>query len=205
MCIYMQFIVTCLLYMAHGLQLWFLLWLHLHKCFCLWQTPLPDQISWWDFLTGLHQGVGVGTSSSNPPDHAPYHHIKFWTKHFQRLCILYRTLRRYINTVLLLLFCNIPFPWWHITIIIGMLLWYGKTPHHNRFTAISQGPPGWASARRELLDFIVQGKINTGRNTDHPAGCHSIRTNQCLHHPPIFLQAGCPSCRRTNSVKALIW
>jgi len=24
-----------------------------------------------------------------------------------------------------------------------------------------------------------------------------------LHHPPIFLQAGCPSCRPTNSVKAL--
>ena len=24
-----------------------------------------------------------------------------------------------------------------------------------------------------------------------------------LHHPPIFLQAGCPCCRPTNSVKAL--
>jgi len=24
-----------------------------------------------------------------------------------------------------------------------------------------------------------------------------------LHHPPIFLEAGCPSCRPTNSVKAL--
>ena len=34
----------------------------------------------------------------------------------------------------------------------------------------------------ELLDFMVQGKINRGRHTDHPAGCHSIRTNQCA--PP---------------------
>ena len=40
---------------------------------------------------------------------------------------------------------------------------------------------------RELLDFMVQGKINRGRHTDHPAGCHSIRTNQCPPPPsPIF-------------------
>ena len=41
------------------------------------------------------------------------------------------------------------------------------------------GPPRWAGARRELLDFMVQGKINRGRHTDHPAGHHTIRTNQC--------------------------
>jgi len=48
--------------------------------------------------------------------------------------------------------------------------------------------PGWAGARRELLvDFMVQGEINRGRHTDHPAGRHSIRTNQCPHPPsPIF-------------------
>ena len=28
-------------------------------------------------------------------------------------------------------------------------------------------------------------------------------TSAYLHHPPIFLQAGCPSCRPTNSIKAL--
>ena len=28
-------------------------------------------------------------------------------------------------------------------------------------------------------------------------------TSAHLHHPPIFLQAGCPSCHPTNSVKAL--
>jgi len=27
------------------------------------------------------------------------------------------------------------------------------TPHHNRFTALFPGPPWWAGARRELLDF----------------------------------------------------
>jgi len=77
-------------------------------------------------------------------------------------------------------------------------------PHHSRFTALFPGPPGWAGAKRELLDFMVQGKINRGRHTDHLAGRHSIRTNQCLPPPsPIFLQAGSPSCRPINSVKAL--
>jgi len=55
--------------------------------------------------------------------------------------------------------------------------------HYNRFTAVFLGPPGWAGARRELLDFMVQGKINGGRHTDHPSGRHSIRTNQCLPPP----------------------
>jgi len=45
------------------------------------------------------------------------------------------------------------------------------------------GPPGWAGARRELLDFMVQGKINRGRHTDHLAGCHSIQTNKCPPPP----------------------
>jgi len=35
---------------------------------------------------------------------------------------------------------------------------------HNHFMALFPGPPGWAGARREL-DFMVQGKINWGRNT----------------------------------------
>jgi len=80
------------------------------------------------------------------------------------------------------------------------------TPHtHKHFTALLPGPPGWAGARGELLDFMVQGTINRGRHTDHPDGRHSIRTNQCPPPPssPYFLQAGCPSCRPTNSVKAL--
>jgi len=56
--------------------------------------------------------------------------------------------------------------------------------NHNHFMALFPGPPGWAGARRELLDFMVQGKINRGRHTDHPAGRHSIQTNQCP--PPSF-------------------
>jgi len=51
-----------------------------------------------------------------------------------------------------------------------------NTHTHNCFTALFLGPPGWTGARRELLDFMVQGEINRGRHTNHPAGCHSIWT-----------------------------
>jgi len=43
---------------------------------------------------------------------------------------------------------------------------------------------------------MVQGKINRGRQTDHPAGCHSIQTNQCLPPPsPIFVTGRMPFLR----------
>jgi len=58
---------------------------------------------------------------------------------------------------------------------------------HNHFTALFPGQPGWASARRELLDFMVQGKIKRGRHTVHPAGCHSIWTNQCPPPPSLHI------------------
>jgi len=35
--------------------------------------------------------------------------------------------------------------------------------------------------QKRTLNFMVQRKINRGRHTDHPAGCHSIQTNQ---YPP---------------------
>ena len=67
------------------------------------------------------------------------------------------------------------------------------TPHshqHNRFMALFPGPPGRAGARRELLDFMVQGKINRGRHTDHTAGRHSIQTNQCPPPPSPHIFTG---------------
>jgi len=52
---------------------------------------------------------------------------------------------------------------------------------------------------------MVQGKIDRGRHTDHPAmgATPSGLTSAHLHHPPHILQAGCSSCRLNNSVKAL--
>jgi len=74
---------------------------------------------------------------------------------------------------------------------------------HIRFTALFPGPPRWAGARRELLDFMVQGKINRGRCTDHPAGHHSTRTNQChLHHPINYRPDALPAAPPTEALKA---
>ena len=78
--------------------------------------------------------------------------------------------------------------------------------HYNPFTALFSGTTRVSRYQKRLLNFMVQGEINRGRHTDHPAGRHSIRTNQCPPPPApphIFLQAGCPFCRPTNSVKAL--
>jgi len=46
------------------------------------------------------------------------------------------------------------------------------TPHHTITVLwLFRDHPG------EPVDFMVQGEINRGRHTDHPAGRHSIRTN----------------------------
>jgi len=51
--------------------------------------------------------------------------------------------------------------------------------------------------------FMMQGKINRGRHTDHPAGRHSIRTNQRLTSViPPFLH-WIPSCRNPPTLSWL--
>ena len=87
---------------------------------------------------------------------------------------------------------------------------YKNTHTRNRFMAPFPGPPGWAGARRELLDFMVQGEINRGRHSDHPAGRHSIRTNQCPPPPsPIFFMGQMPflppnqQCQSTEGNKRI--
>ena len=65
-----------------------------------------------------------------------------------------------------------------------IMFWFTtRQPFYGPFSGTT-----WVTgAKRELLDFMVQGEINRGRHTDHPAGCHSMRTNQCPPPPsPIF-------------------
>jgi len=92
------------------------------------------------------------------------------------------------------------FFWLHSTLII-----YIYTTTTTAFTALFPGPPRWANARRKiLLDFVVLGRITTGRHTDSPRRRHSIRTNQqsTSTNPPNFY-AGCPSCRNTPNLSWL--
>ena len=51
----------------------------------------------------------------------------------------------------------------------------------------------WCKGRLTEADTLI---IRLGANPSRLTSAH-------LHHPPYFLQAGCPSCRPTNSVKAL--
>jgi len=71
--------------------------------------------------------------------------------------------------------------------------------HHNRFMALFPGPPGKVVPEKNFWTLWCKGRL-TGRHIDHPAGHHSIRTNQCPPPPsPTFLQARSPSRRPTNS------
>jgi len=78
------------------------------------------------------------------------------------------------------------------------------TPHHNRlrpFIRDHQGEPVpdenfwtlWRKGRLTEADTLI---IRPGATQSGLSSAH-------LHHPPIFLQAGCPFCSPTNSVKAL--
>ena len=77
--------------------------------------------------------------------------------------------------------------------------------HHNRFTALLPGPPGWAGARRKLLlDIMVLGRITRGRHTNNMGGHYSIQTNQqsiSTNFPHFY--AGCPSCRNPANLSWL--
>jgi len=65
--------------------------------------------------------------------------------------------------------------------------------------ALFLGPSEWAGARRELLDFMVQGKINRGRHTDHPTGRHSIWTNQnCFNVVHKYFKQNYLNCQIIN-------
>ena len=88
----------------------------------------------------------------------------------------------------------------HVSITFKMIIICDNydTAVHMKFNVVSKcfmalfpGPPGWAGARRGLLDFMVQGRINRGRHTDHPDGSHCIRTsNQCPPQPSPILFTG---------------
>ena len=78
---------------------------------------------------------------------------------------------------------------------------------HTHSAALCLGLPRWAGTRKVKtnLDFTE------ARDSDwqwHQLGhmqiCTSLQTDNHTSTPPLsFLQAGCPSCRPTNSVKAL--
>jgi len=67
--------------------------------------------------------------------------------------------------------------------------------------------PGEPVPEENFWTLCNKGKLTAAETPKHRntsgAGHHSIQTNQCPPPPSHFLQAGCPSCRPTNIVKAL--
>ena len=78
---------------------------------------------------------------------------------------------------------------------------------HTRLTALFLGLPRWASTRKVKtnLDFTeARDSELQWYQLGHMQICTSLQTDNHASTPPFsFLQAGCPSCRPTNSVKAL--
>jgi len=97
-------------------------------------------------------------------------------------------MNRVVFSLYLIGFAHLYEIWW------CTLLYHWPSHTHNHFMALFPGPPGWASAKRELLDFMVQGKINRGGHTDHLPGHNSVRTNQFPPPPssPLFFAGRMP-------------
>jgi len=57
----------------------------------------------------------------------------------------------------------------------------------------------------KLLEFMVQGKINRGRHIDHPAGRHSIRTNQWPPPPSLYIFYGPDALPATQPTVSKHW
>jgi len=65
--------------------------------------------------------------------------------------------------------------------------------HHNRFTALFPEPPGWAGARRELLDLWCKERLTEAdTQTIWLGATPSGLTIAHLHHPPHFFTGQMP-------------
>ena len=83
-------------------------------------------------------------------------------------------------------------------------------PHthtHTRLTTLCPGLPGWAGTRKVKPIWIsLKQKTVSGSGISWDICKSAPRSRQITTpapHHSVFLQAGCPSCRPTNSVKAL--
>ena len=78
---------------------------------------------------------------------------------------------------------------------------------HTRLTALFLGQPGWASTRQVKPIWILLKKEKVSGSGISWATCKSAsrsrQTTTPAPHHSSFLQAGCPSCCPTNSIKAL--
>ena len=77
------------------------------------------------------------------------------------------------------------------------------THTHTRLTALFPGLPEWASTRKVKPIWISLKQETVSGSGISWAICKSAPHSTPAPHHSVFLQAACPSCRPTNSVKAL--
>ena len=78
------------------------------------------------------------------------------------------------------------------------------TNHHNHFMALFRDHPGESVPQENFCTLWCKGRLTEADTLTIQLGATPSRLISAhLHHLPIFLWAGCPSCRPTNSVKAL--
>ena len=82
-----------------------------------------------------------------------------------------------------------------------------NTHTHTRMMALCLGLPGSASTRKVKPNWILLKQETVSGSgiswaTYKSAPCSRQITTPAPHHS-VFLQAGCPSCRPTHSIKAL--
>ena len=85
------------------------------------------------------------------------------------------------------------------------ITWTNK--QNTRLMALCPWPPGWGGTRKvKPIWILLKQETVSGSGiswaTCKSAPCSRQITAPAPHHS-VFLQAGCPSCRPTNSVKAL--
>ena len=81
-----------------------------------------------------------------------------------------------------------------------------NTHTHTYLTALCPGLPGWAATRKAKPIWILLKQETASGSGISWAICKSAPRSRQIStpapHHSVFLQAGCPFCRRTNSVKA---
>ena len=90
------------------------------------------------------------------------------------------------------------------TVVTGMQT---SNKQSHKHTALFPGLPEWAGTRKVKSTWILLKQETVSGSGIRWAICKSaprsrLITTPALHYS-VFLQAGCPSCHPTNSVKAL--
>ena len=91
------------------------------------------------------------------------------------------------------------------------IFYEGDHTHFKRYIHPFNGPlsrtiPAWASTRKVKPIWILlkQETVSGWHQLGHMQVCTLLQTNNHASTPPLsFLQAACPSCCPTNSIKAL--